>query len=52
MLSRTLLHPLAHKVEESKLTSRYAVLVDEATGEIATKDGSEIVVRYLYKHTR
>jgi len=49
--SSPLLHPLTHKVEESKLASRDAMLVDKATSKVTTKDGSEIVIRYLYGQT-
>ena len=45
--TRQLGHALAHKVEESELASRYTVLVDEATGEIASENGTQIVLRYL-----
>lgn len=49
--SSPLLHPLTHKVEESKLASRHAMLVDKATSKVTTKDGSEIVIRYLSGQT-
>jgi hypothetical protein len=41
-------HALAHEIEESELTSGYTVLINEATGEIASKDCTQIVVWYLY----
>jgi hypothetical protein len=33
-------HTLVHEVKENELTSRYTVLINEATGEVASKYGT------------
>ena len=45
--SAALCNALAHEVEESELTGRWAVLVNETAGKVAAKDGTKIVVWYL-----
>lgn len=37
-------HPLGHEVEEGKLAGAAPVLVDEAAGEVAAEDGTEVVI--------
>lgn len=40
-------HALVHKIEEGELTSVDAIAIDEATGQIASEDCANVVVRYL-----
>jgi hypothetical protein len=47
-VARQLGHALTHKVKEGELAGRHAVLVHEAAGEIAAKDGAEVILRDLW----
>lgn len=38
-------HALRHEVKEGKLAGLSSVLVNESTGQVATKDGSQVAVR-------